>query len=618
MRGSLSWVLRRLRQATREFRHLPRTIGLVRQAAGGYTALWAAVLVVQGLLPAAVVALTKPLVDGLAATVRTGSGVEPVFWPAAAMAALLAVGEVLRALHSWVRTVQSERVQDHIQSLIHRKSAAVDLAFYDCPDFYDRLHRAREESPYRPLALIENLGGLTQSTVTLVAIGAVLLRFGWWLPLALVASTAPALGFAMRAVVEQHRWRCGAASRERRSWYLDWLISSREAAPELRVFGLGGMLRRRHESLRRELREERLSLARRHGLAEVGAGVAGLSLMGAVTVWLVFRTIEGQLTLGDLALFYPASQQGLRLMRTLLDSAAQIYANVLYLGNLFDFLDLHPGAVRRCPVKRAPLRIIRGIRFRDVVFRYPGGTGPALRGADFTIPAGSVTAVVGSNGAGKSTVLKLLCGFYHPDVGAVEVDGVDLREFSPASWRRRLAVQFQEPVRYSLSAAENLRLGRPAATAPELEAAARAAGIEDVLRRLPKGYDSLLGRWFADGTELSAGQWHRLAVARTYVRQAPVILLDEPTSAMDPWSELEWMERFRQVAAGRTALIITHRLTTARLADWIHVMDQGRIVESGPHELLLSRAGPYSSAWAAQGERGPEPCPGARFVSPGA
>ena len=293
-------------------------------------------------------------------------------------------------------------------------------------------------------------------------------------------------------------------------------------------------------------------------------------------------------------------------MRSLLGGVGQIYYNILFLGNLFEFLDLKP-QIQDPPNPRpapAPPAGRKGfeIRFRDVAFRYPGSERVALRNLDLTIPVGQIAAIVGTNGAGKSTLLKLLCRLYDPREGRIELDGVDVRELSLRELRGLMTVLFQEPVHYNASVAENIAPdpAKAAASIADIQAAARAAGAEELIARLPHGYDTLLGKWFAGGVELSVGEWQRLALARAFLRPAPVILLDEPTSAMDSWAEVDWLKRFRSLATGRTAIIVTHRFTTAMQADVIHVMDNGRIVESGSHDELLSQENAYAQSWKAQ------------------
>jgi ATP-binding cassette, subfamily B, bacterial len=430
----------------------------------------------------------------------------------------------------------------------------------------------------------------------------VLARFGWWIPLALIASTLPALAVVLRYGLRQHLWRKRVTSDERRSWYYDWLLTDSETAAELRLFGMPEHFQSLYQGLRAQLRGQKLELARSQSWAELAAGLFALGVAGASMGWMAWRAARGVVTLGELALFYQAFQQGLGLMRTLLQGVGQLYYNLLFLGNLFEFLSLERKVVSPEVPARLEGRKQREIRFRDVRFRYPGIGQAALDGFTLTIPAGSIAAVVGPNGAGKSTLLKLLCRFYDPEEGHVEIDGVDLRNLNLQELRRHIAVLFQEPVHYQGTVRDNIALGDlwSAATDEAIQRAAEEAGIREKIAGLPRGFETILGRWFAEGEELSVGEWQRVALARSFFRQAGIIVLDEPTSAMDPWAEADWLRRFRRLAEERTVLIITHRFTTAMYADVIHVMGEGRVVESGTHEELLRGRGRYAAGWAAQ------------------
>jgi ATP-binding cassette subfamily B protein len=604
MAGEARLLAEKLRGAARQIRFAPRAWRLVRDAAGAWTFAWLALLALQGLAPVAAVLLTRPLVDALARAIQTGgaAALNETLALASAMAALLMATEVLRAAAEWTRAVQARRVEDHVSALIHRQATHVDFAFYEWPEFHDHLHRARDEARHRPLALLESAGGLLQHAITLGGVAAVLAAYGAWISIALVASTLPALVVVLRFAIRRHRWRQQASAAERRANYHDWIMTSGEAAAEMRLFDLGAHFGGKYQETRKRLRGEELSLVRAHAFAELAAAALALLATAACLAWMASRALQGYASLGDVALFYVAFTQGQRMMRSLLGGAGMIYYNVLFLGNLFEYLDLRPALVDPAAGEElapAPAEGGAAIRFDAVSFGYPGSARPALRNLDLHVPAGKIAAIVGANGAGKSTLVKLLCRLYDPDSGTVEVGGVDLRRMKREDARRMVTAVFQQPMRYNDTVAGNIALAAEV-TSAELARAAHAAGADAVVARLPQGYETLLGRWFEGGTDLSVGEWQRLALARAFLRRAAVIVLDEPTSAMDSWAEARWLRGLRACLGGRTALIVTHRFSTAMHADVIHVMDEGRVVESGTHAQLVARAGRYAQSWRVQ------------------
>ena len=592
-------------QVLGQLKHLRRMLVLVWDASSRHTLIWAGLLVIQGLVPAATVFLIRVAVDDLVDLVGAGASWEtfrPLLSIGALVGALMLLGEILGSAIAWFHTAQSELVKDHISALIHEKSTSVDLAFYESPDFHDHLERARSEADRRTLALLESGGSLLRNGTTLLALGALLVPFGAWLPFVLLASVVPAFYVLLKFERHFHIWRRQTTPHRRWTKYYDHVLTLSWIAPEVRLFNLGESFRSSYQGLRGRLRFEHLRLLRRQNFATAGAGVSGVLISGAAMAWMVWRALQGVITLGDLVLFYQAFYRGQTLMRSLLGTAGQIYSSGLFLGDLFEFLELQPKVLDPPQPIAAPSSLKQGVRFVDVSFRYPGAERAALEHLNLTIPAGDTIAIVGPNGAGKSTLLKLLCRFYDPEHGRIELDGIDIKEMALEDLRRRITVLFQSPVAYHATVRENIALGdmRSSLSEGQIESAARDAGAHDFIRRLPQGYDTLLGRWFANGTELSGGEWQRMALARAFARQAPIMILDEPTSFMDSWAEVEWLDRFSTLADGRTAIIITHRFTTAMRADIIHVMNEGLIVETGTHQHLLARQGLYASSWTAQ------------------
>jgi len=605
MFDSVKILSSKLQKALAQLPNLPRALDLVWSVARPWTIAWILLLVVQGLLPVGLVYLTKLVVDGITRGHGSWSAMLHVLQVVLLLGATLLLMEVVRNAINWVRTVQAELLQDHITALIHEKSVTVDLAFYELADYYDHLHRARTEARYRPVALLGNLGALLQNSITLIAMGAILIPLGPWLTIALLLSTVPAFFVVVHYALAEYQWRLRTTTDDRRSWYYDWIMTTADAAAEIRLFSLGKYFQSHYKDLRRRLRGERLELMRRQGLAELAASLIALLIIGAAMLLMTWRALMGRITLGELALVYAAFNQGQGLMRTLLENAGQLYGNSLFLGNLFEFLSLESAERTAQRDERAVLRdrpLSGAISLQNVTFTYPDASTTALDNFTLSIPSGKIIAIVGPNGAGKSTLLKLLCRFYDPNAGSITIDGQNIKDIPIDDLRRSITVLFQQPFHYNTTVRDNILYGdltlEPSDA--ELDAAINAAGAVEIVSRLANQEQTLLGRWFPGGTELSVGEWQRIALARAFLRRAPIIILDEPTSALDPWAEADWLERFRQLALGRTSIIITHRFTTAMHADVIHVMDRGRIVESGSHQRLLALGGLYAESWSRQ------------------
>lgn len=564
---------------------------------------WVTMLVVQGLLPAASVYLIKLLVDALVAAMGSGNSSDygPLILYAVLMGTVLLATQLIQQVLSWIRLAQAEHTSDHIRSVIHQKAVEVDFAFYETPKYFDRLHRAISDAGSKPLALLESLGLFVRNSITLVAMAAIILPYGWWLPLVLVASTVPAFLVILRYNRKTHAWWEGKTTDRRWAHYFDTVLTHSSMAAEVRLFDLGKQYSTLYQDLRHMLRRERIAIERKNVLARAVAAIAGLVVLALAMVWMGLRALRGAATLGDIALFYQAFNQGQQLLKGLLGSVGQIYNSSLFLDNLFEFLDQEPEIVDSEDGIAIPEAISR-IEFQDVTFYYPEAKQPALVDFNLVLEADSPTAIVGENGAGKSTVLKLLCRFYDPREGRILLNGKDIRAYRLRELRDAVAVLFQFPVNFHATVEESIALGRLDRPREDglVRNAASVSGADDFISRLPNDFETLLGKWFVEGHELSGGEWQRLAMARAVYRDAGILVLDEPTSMMDSWSEADWFNRLLGHASNKILCIITHRLTIAHRANNIVVMERGQIVESGSHDQLLVLNGRYAESWHEQ------------------
>jgi len=565
-------------------------------------------VILQGLIPVTSIYLLKLIVDavtlGLQLPDKTAA-LERIAMLVGIAFGVAVLGVVIRVISRVVNNALAELLSDYVYELLHAKSIEIDLACYDNSDYYDVLHQAQSQAIYRPHNIMLEMIAIAQCSISLVAIITLLFSLHWSFAFILFLLTIPGIAVRLRHANKSFRWMRKSTPTQRYANYMSQLLTQDSHAKEVRLFNLGSFFQARFRSLRRQLRRERLELSISESIqefvTELGATIGVYGALG----FIAYRTVQGQISIGELVMYHQAFQRGQEFLDRILRNLALLYEDNLFLSNLYKFLELKPQVLQPVNPLPIPRPMQSGIVFDRVSFDYPNSSRRTLKEISLTIRPGEVIALVGENGSGKTTLIKLLCRLYDPTDGRITMDGVDLRQFDTEALRREISVIFQDYARYHLTAQENIWFG-DVSLSPEDEkvtAAAYRSGAHDVITRLPRSYATVLGKWFEEGEELSTGQWQKIALARAFLRNSQLIVLDEPTSAMDPKAEYEVFKTFRELLQNQAAILISHRLSTVKMADRIYVLEQGELIESGSHSELMRLGGAYAQMFERQAEQ---------------
>jgi ATP-binding cassette subfamily B protein len=590
------------RERLSALKNVPAVLRIVWASGRTVVVLGVVFRVVASVLPLGLLWITKLIIDILVRARTSHQAVGTwLWWLVAAEFSLAVFGSVLSRGVDFLDALLADKYTRHVSVLVMKHAAQLDLAAYEDPVFYDRLERARVQATDR-LGMIQSIGRLVQQVITTISLSVAIMLFSPWLLLMLVACVIPAfLGeshFAFLGYAKNFR----QTPIRRQLDYLRVLGGSKEAAKELKLFGLAPFLTERFSRLSNQIYNEDVGLARSRLVA--GSFLSMISTAGyyLAYVFVIWRTVAGVLSIGAFTFLAGAIQQASSNIQQIFSTVSSIADQALFLTDLIAFFEMRPAIATKPNALPAPRPITRGFEFRNVTFRYPGSSRLVLDGLNFQFRRGERIALIGENGEGKTTIVKLLTRLYDPLEGQVLLDGIDLREYNLDDLYREIGVIFQDFMRYEMTARENIAVGRieQIDDVPHIHQSAQKSMADEVIGRLAHGYDQMLGRRFDGGVDLSGGEWQKVALARAYLRDAQILILDEPTAALDARSEYEVFQRFAELTAGKMALFISHRFSTVRMADRIVVLENGRIAEDGDHEQLTHLGGRYAEMFELQ------------------
>ncbi|MEH1896911.1 MAG: ABC transporter ATP-binding protein [Nostoc sp.] len=596
-----------LRQSLTVFRYSGRAVSLVWTTSRSLTILLASLTIVAGLLPAAISYISKLIVDAVvvASQVNSQNNGFVNIYPSLFYVGLEAIAVILLAggqrgiliCQSLLRALLGQRVN----VLILEKALTLDLRQFEDSEFYDKLTNARREASVRPLSLVSRTFGLVQNALSLITYGVLLVHFSIWAVVVLILAAMPVFIAETKFAGEGFRLFSWRAAETRQQHYLENLLAREDFVTEIKLYQLGEMLLGRYRNLFDQLYGEDRDLTLRRGVWGYLLGLVSTGAFYLAYAWIVLETVRGKISLGDMTMYLTVFRQGQSTFSNALTSIGGMYEDNLYLSNLYDFLEEEvPKSWGKATIGLNPQD---GIRFENVSFTYPGSSKPALTNISLHLKPREKLAIVGENGSGKTTLIKLLTRLYTPDSGRIFLDGLDLQEWDVDVLRRRIGVIFQNFVRYQFTVGENIGVGdvEHLENKTYWQTAAEKGMAQSFIDQLPQSFQTQLGRWFKGGQELSGGQWQKIALSRAFMRsQADILVLDEPTSAIDAQAEFEIFNHFRAITQNQMVLLISHRFSTVRMADKILVIENGEVIEQGTHEELLHLGGRYAKLFMLQ------------------
>jgi ATP-binding cassette, subfamily B, bacterial len=590
------------RDRVRALRNVPPGLRIVWESGPHVAASGFLLRLVSALVPIAVVAVSAAIIASVADMVKSHHSLSPWFWWLVGLEFAFALaGGVLSRIIDYCDALLADKFTRHVSIKVMAHASRLDLASYEDPDFYDRLERARVQATDR-VGMIQSVGRVVQQAVTAVTFSAGIFIFSPWILLLLVVGVVPAFLGESHFAFLGYSLSFSQTPVRRQLDYLRVLGASKESAKELKLFGLSNYLTGQYTQLSDQIYEQNVALAKRRLLASSLFSLLSASAYYGAYAFIIYSTVTGTLTVGKLVFLAGAIAGASSNIQQIFSTFTSIADQALFLTDFLNLFAVEPTVTSKPDAIPAPRPIRRGFEFDSVTFFYPGASRAVLDGLSLRIEPGQRVALVGENGQGKTTLVKLITRLYDPTKGRILLDGVDLRDYDLEDLHREVAVIFQDFMRYEMTGRENIAMGKieDLANFSRLAAAARKSLADAVFSRLPRRYEQMLGRRFEGGVDLSGGEWQKIALARAYLRDAQLLILDEPTAALDARSEREVFKRFSELTIGKTALLISHRFSTVRMADRILVLEGGRVVEDGCHSQLMARGERYSQMFELQ------------------